>query len=216
LDSLVTKENAEQILKKDFMNIVQKVKDGRSLNAQERKIVSQAAGLTELDSEENLPEVSSIHDKRNHVLSRHYGGPKSMLEKLSESGRTDFDSMALALIEEMVIENDKLLASEEIVAEEGNLRDASVISSKRLEGLDRTYKAVSTLRELNKDHSIDLESPSVRLLVTYVFHCFKESLDILKLDDDLKDAIFQTLETRMTDWKKEFRSRIREMEREKE
>jgi len=148
---------------------------------------------------------------RNQLVSKYHQGAKNLLEKLRASGRDDAETLLLSLINEMVHETDHLLGNELVATENGELRDASIISFKRVEALEKTAKAVHTKREFEKESGFDIDSPAMMVVFRYFMSKVKISLMKVNAPDDQSDLIFKALSEAMGDWKKDLKTQMAEL-----
>jgi hypothetical protein len=148
---------------------------------------------------------------RNQLVARYHRGARSLVERLRSSGQEDAETLLLALITEMVQETDHLLGNELVATENGELRDASVISFKRVEALEKAAKAVQTRREFEKEVGIDIDSPAMMVVYRYFMSKVKQALMKVNVPDDLSDVFFSTLSEEMRDWKRDLRAQFSEI-----
>ena len=148
---------------------------------------------------------------RLQLVKKYHGGAESLVQRLQDSGTTDNESLMLALIDELVRETDNLLGNQLIATENGNVRDSSVISFKRLEGLEKAIKAVQSKQLLEKDSGIDVNSPSMVVIFTYFMGKVKEVFKKMELSDEQGDIFFQMLGEETENWKREIREEFEAM-----
>jgi len=148
---------------------------------------------------------------RDQLVKKYHGGAESLVQRLQDSGTTDNESLMLALIDELVRETDNLLGNQLIATENGNVRDSSVISFKRLEGLEKAIKAVQSKQLLEKDSGIDVNSPSMVVIFTYFMGKVKEVFKKMELSDEQGDIFFQMLGEETENWKREIREEFEAM-----
>lgn len=150
-------------------------------------------------------------DYRNQLVEKYHGGATSLVQRLSQEGFGDTESLLLALIDEMVRETDNLLGNHLIATENGNLRDSSVISYKRSEVLEKAIKAVQSKREFEKQEGIDLDSPSMVVIYRYFLSKVKSAADRIDMAPEQNDLFFEALSEEMDDWKRELREEFETM-----
>jgi hypothetical protein len=148
---------------------------------------------------------------RNQLVAKYHRGAKGLIEKIRVSGKDDADTLLISLITEMVQETDHLLGNELIATENGELRDASVISYKRVEALEKTAKAVQTKQAFEKESGFDIESPHMMVVFRYFMSKVKLSLMKINAPDEMSDVFFKSLSDAMLDWKKELKTQINEL-----
>jgi len=148
---------------------------------------------------------------RNQLISRYHQGAKNLVEKLRVSGRDDAETLLLALITEMVQETDHLLGNELVATENGELRDASIISFKRVEALEKTAKAVHTKHAFEKESGLDIDSPAMMIVFRYFMSKVKIALMKVNAPDDMSDLFFRSLSEAMSEWKKDLKIQMSEL-----
>lgn len=152
---------------------------------------------------------SGVVEFREKLVEKYYEGRRGLVEAL-RVGASDasLDAILWGLIEQVLKETDHLLGNELVATHNGDLRDASVISFKRAEVLEKAIKAVSTKRELEKESGIDLESPMMEVVFRYFMEKTKEALDAIKVGNDANDLFFRTIMENTSEWKKELKNRM--------
>ena len=148
---------------------------------------------------------------RNQLVSKYHQGAKNLIEKLRASGRDDAETLLLALITEMVQETDHLLGNELVCTENGELRDASIISYKRVEALEKTAKAVHTKQAFEKEAGLDIDSPAMMIVFRYFMSKVKMALMKVNAPDDMSDLFFKAHSEAMGDWKKDLKTQMAEL-----
>jgi hypothetical protein len=156
----------------------------------------------QLSGRSNLP--ANIIQFRNQLVEE-YHGAGSLAKKLKADGRDDMESLLLALIEEVVKETDHLLGNELVSTHNGELRDASIISFKRSEVLEKAMKAIQTKLQFEKQSGIDIESPSMIVVFRFFISKAKEAFNNMGVDTEIADLFFTKFGEVTNDWKKELR-----------
>jgi len=151
---------------------------------------------------------SSIVQYRQGLVEDYHKGAPSLVEKLKLAGREDVEGLIVALIDEVIKETDHLLGNELVATEEGNLRDASVISTKRAEVLEKAIKAVQAKQEFERDSGIDIDSPSMVVIIRFMMEKCKEAFGLMHMGDEVSDLFYRTIGEVMENWKKELRERF--------
>jgi hypothetical protein len=172
-----------------------------------------AGVLTAVDKrqQKGLAPVSGHVEYRQQLVSRYHQGSKNLVERLRSNGRDDAEALLLSLINEMVQETDHLLGNELVSTENGELRDASVISFKRAEVLEKAIKAVQAKSQFEKESGIDLDSPMMMIVFRYFMSKVKQTLVRVNAPDDMSDLFFRSLSESMADWKKEMKVQFEEL-----
>lgn len=148
---------------------------------------------------------------REQLLERYHAGVPSLVERLRKSGKEDMESLVVALIDEVVQETDHLLGNELVATQNGELRDASVISYKRAEVLEKAIKAVQAKQEFEKQSGIDVDSPAMMIVFRFFMGKAKETFDKMGVGQEVTDLFFRTFGDTMEFWKKELREHFEEL-----
>jgi hypothetical protein len=148
---------------------------------------------------------------RAQLISRYHQGAKGLVDKLRTSGHNDAEALLLSLINEVIQETDHLLGNELVATENGELRDASIISFKRAEVLEKAIKAVQSKHQLEREQGLDLDSPAMMVVFRYFMSKVKTALVKANAPDDMSDLFFRTLSDAMADWKRDLRVQFGEL-----
>jgi len=150
-------------------------------------------------------EVSSVVDYRNKLVEEYHGGSSSLIERIRKGGNDDADSILVALIDEVIKETDHLLGNELVATESGDLRDASVISFKRAEVIEKAIRAVQAKQKYEKESGIDIDSPSMIVIFKFFMTRVKETFDEISLPREQNDMFFNAFGVTMENWKKDLK-----------
>ena len=115
------------------------------------------------------------------------------------------------MIDEVVGETDNLLGNHLIATENGELRDASVISYKRAEVLEKAIKAVASKQALEKESGIDVDSPSMVIIFKYFMNKVMDVFTKIEIPAEQRDVFFRTLGEETENWKRELREQFEAM-----
>ena len=148
---------------------------------------------------------------RAQLIEKYYKGAKGLIDKLRASGRSDAEALLLALIAEVVQEQDHLLGNELVATENGELRDASIISFKRAEVIEKAIKAIQTKQQFEKEQGLDLDSPAMMVVFRFFMSKVKTSLVSVKAPDEMSDLFFKTLADALADWKRDLKVQFGEL-----
>jgi hypothetical protein len=148
---------------------------------------------------------------RDQLIARYHKGASGLVDKLRASGRDDAEALLLALITEVIQETDHLLGNELVATENGDLRDASIISFKRAEVIEKAIKAIQAKQQIEKEHGLDLDSPAMMVVFRYFMSKVKMALVKASAPDDMSDLFFRTLSDAMSDWKKDLKTQFGEL-----
>lgn len=159
--------------------------------------------------EQSLPApMNDLVQFRDDLVKRHHSGSVSLLDRLRESGGEDSESLMLALIDQLIGETDHLLGNELVATQNGELRDASIISYKRIEGLEKAIKAVQAKRQFEKESGIDLDSPSMMVIFRFFMSKTSDTLVKMGMDPEFRDVFFTAIGVEMESWKKDLREQF--------
>lgn len=177
-------------------------------------VEADAAAGAELVPIPRHPVVTPSNDVvayRKSLVQEYHDGAPSLLAKLKAAGKQDMESVIVSLIDEIIGETDELKGNELVAVQNGELRDASVISFKRAEVLEKAIRAVQSKQQFEKDSGIDVESPSMMVIFRFFMEKAKESFLTMAVGDELADLFFRTLGESMENWKKELRSEFEKL-----
>jgi len=88
------------------------------------------------------------------------------------------------------------------------LRDASIISFKRAEVLEKAIKAVQTKRDIEKQSGLDIDSPNMEIVFRYFMEKASESLILMGSTAEQKDLFFRAIVDKTGNWKKDLKERL--------
>jgi len=148
---------------------------------------------------------------RAELVRQYHGGSSSLVAALRSQGMDDAESLVASLIDEVIKETDNLLGNHLVATENGDLRDASVISYKRAEVLEKAIKAIQTKQTFERVNGIDVDSPSMAIVFRFFMSKTKLVFQRMGLADEQIDLFFQTLGEEMENWKKELREEFEEL-----
>ena len=154
------------------------------------------------DARVNVP-PRSITELRDALIKKYHSGAASLVARLKTEGKDSLDGMIVALVDEVIRETDSLLGNELVATENGNLRDASVISFKRAEVLEKAIKAVQAKQVFERESGVDVHSPLMMIVFKFFMEKVNVSLQKLGYEDEARDIFFKTLGSEMANWQKE-------------
>ena len=159
----------------------------------------------------SVTDPTSAGEYRDRLVRSYYGGSSGLVEQLKSSGVDDSQSLIVALIDEVLKETDSLLGNRLVAEENGDLRDASVISFKRSEVLEKAMKAIQSKIKLERESGLDLDSPSMVIVFRFFMKKVKEVFDGMGLADEQQDLFFQKFGEVTGDWKRELRNELKKI-----
>jgi len=146
---------------------------------------------------------------REEKIKRHYNGT-SLTDRI-KSDNLSVEDLLGSLLTEYVREVDNLAGNQILATSSGNIETSTVISSKRVEIIDRMFKAVMAKKEFDSMSSIDVDSPSMRIVFRYFMGKCKESFIKSGFSSEISDTFFRCLTEVMQNWKKELKKEIAEI-----
>jgi hypothetical protein len=159
----------------------------------------------------SLAQTNSVVDYRTQLVKDYHKGHESILERLEDENKQDTESLLTALIQEVIKETDHLLGNELIATQNGDHRDSSVISYKRVEAMEKAIKAVTAKRALERESGIDLDSPSMMVIFRFFISKVNDTFVKMNTDDELKDLFFSTFGSETENWKKDMKAKFKEL-----
>lgn len=152
---------------------------------------------------------NGIVRERERMLEAHYGGHKSIIEKLQSKGPVDTDSLMKAIVEEMCNDLDSLKGNELITLQNGDIRDSSVIISKHAETAEKVARVMQAQSRLEREAGIDLNSPHMRIIFMYFLEKTRETFDDIGMLPDQKNLFFHNIGKNTENWKKDLKERFK-------
>jgi len=146
---------------------------------------------------------------RDQKIRDHYKG--DTLTELINSDDLSVEDLMRALLSEILREADNLAGNRVIADENGNIESSTVISAKRVEIVEKALKAIMSKKEFEAQNSIDVESPSMKIVFRYFLEKCQESFDKAGMSADISDTFFRCFNDVSTLWKKELKKRIAEI-----
>jgi len=157
----------------------------------------------------NVPApVENMLEHRRKLIRDYHEGAEGLIERLHKQGKEDYNSLLRVIIEEVIKETDNLLGNELIATRNGALRDATIISSKRAEVLERVFKTVQSKQTEEHQSGVNVESPSMLVIFKYFMEKAQKVLFHLKYSDEQRDVFFRMLGDELIDWKREVKEEI--------
>ena len=150
---------------------------------------------------------------RDELVKDYHNGSSSLAEKLENEGKNHLEGLIMSLVDEVIKETDSLLANELVSIQQGDLRDASVISYKRSEVLEKAIKAVQAKQSFEKENGIDVNSPSMLVVFKYFMGKVKGVFEVMNTDDELSDTFFRNLASDLDGWKKELKEELIDLDK---
>ena len=176
--------------------------------------MNDSTDMTLYSESTDMTQPMSKSDYRRELVRKYHNGANSLMDRMRKSGMDDTESLVMALLEELINESDNLLGSEMISMEDGELKDASIMSFKRAEVLEKALKAFQSKKQMESESGIDVNSPSMMIIFRYFMGKAKRSFEKVNTSDEEQDLFFQVLGEEMGNWKKELRDEFKKMKEE--
>jgi len=166
---------------------------------------------------DNLPEVEAVSGLmkfRGDLIRQYHNGAMSLLERMDRGGQNNTEQMVMEMVREVIRETDHLLGNELVATQNGNIRDASVISGKRAEVLQTAIKAVQAKQLMEKEGGIgvDPDSPSMGVVFKFFLYKVKIVFQNMGFDSELSDTFFRMYKDEMKDWRKELKADLEDQQ----
>jgi hypothetical protein len=171
----------------------------------------EGVAVMEVPSSNITSHPNGVTNYRDKLVRQYHDGSSSLLDRLRSSGQDDAQALLSALIQEVIRETDHLLGNQLVATENNDLRDASVISFKRAEVLEKAIKAVSSKNQMEKESGIDVDSPSMAVVFKFFMSKTKAVFDSMGMAEEQSDLFFTQLGEFMKHWKRELREEFEAM-----
>ena len=148
---------------------------------------------------------ADIVEYREQLVEQYHKGAPSLTQRLREAGREDSESLVVALIDEVIKETDHLLGNELVATNNGELRDASIISFKRAEVLEKAIRAVQQKQDKERTGGVDVDHPAMMTVIRFFMSKASDAFDRMGVQGELRDLFFRTFGDIMDNWKRELR-----------
>jgi len=152
-------------------------------------------GYIELRGEEVL------HEKER-LLEKYHRATGSLIQNFSKGNVSAEDGIEL-LILELLREADSLKGSQLLFATRGNLRDETTVIIKRIEALEKIARTIHRKQRMVNEEVINLDSPYIRLLVSYITKKIQETFIELGYEVEVMEIFFEKFQSLTDSWKKD-------------
>lgn len=152
--------------------------------------------------------ASGVVEFRQALVEKYYKGSKGLISALRDVGDDGITGLLTALIEQVIQETDHLLGNELVSTHNGDLRDASIISFKRAEVLEKAIKAVQTKRDIEKQSGLDVDSPHMEIVFRYFMEVARDALEAIAATEEQHDLFFRSVIEQTNNWKKDIKDRV--------
>ena len=152
---------------------------------------------------------ANVMQYREELIREYHGGLPSLLDRLRSEGKDNYEDLIVALYDEIVKESDNLLGNGLVATHNGDLRDASVISVKRAEIIEKALRAVSDKQKFEQSRgTFDVDSAAMLDVFRFFMSKAKETLVHMGVDSEMNDLFFQTFAEIAANWKKELKEKL--------
>lgn len=155
----------------------------------------EAEGYIELRGKDYLEE-------KERLLATHHKKKGSLIAEFSRGNLSAEDGVEL-LIRELLREAEELKGSQLLFATRGNARDEATIIVKRIEALEKIAKTVHRKQKMISEEVVNLDSPYIRILVTYMINKINETFIELGYESEVMQIFFEKFQSLTDNWKKE-------------
>jgi hypothetical protein len=146
---------------------------------------------------------------RNGLLTDYHKGVPSLLDRMERSGKSNPENMVQEMIREVIQESDHLLGNELVATNNGNLRDASIISGKRAEVLSTAIKAVQAKKAMEGGGiGVDVDAAAMQVVFRFFLDKTRKVFMSMEFDSEMKDTFFRMFKEAMKNWRKELRAEL--------
>lgn len=146
---------------------------------------------------------------KRRKIKEFYDG-QSLGERLASKELT-LEDILDSLVAEYIREIDNLAGNIIMADDIGNIEASSVISAKRADIVDKMMKAFMARKEFDAQSSIDVNSPSMKIIWRFFMMKCQESFAKSGFSTEISNIFFQNLTEVMGDWRKELKRQIAEI-----
>ena len=154
-----------------------------------------AEGFIELRGAEVLRE-------KEHLLEEYHRTTGSLIQNFNKTPISAEEGVEI-LIMELLREADALKGSQLLFATRGNIKDETVVIVKRIEALEKIAKTIHRKQKMVNEEVINLDSPYIRMLVSYITKKIQESFLDLGYEQEVMQIFFEKFQVLTDNWKKD-------------
>ena len=144
----------------------------------------------------------AVLEEKEKLLARYHKTNGSLVQDFSRDTVSAEDGIEL-LIMELLREADSLKGSQLLFATRGNLRDETTTIVKRIEALEKIARTIHRKQRMVNEEVINLDSPYIRLLVSYITRKIQEAFVELGYEQEVMQIFFEKFQSLTDTWKKE-------------
>jgi len=154
-----------------------------------------AEGFIELRGAEVLRE-------KEHLLEEYHRTTGSLIQNFNKTPISAEEGVEI-LIMELLREADALKGSQLLFATRGNIKDETVVIVKRIEALEKIAKTIHRKQKMVNEEVINLDSPYIRMLVSYITKKIQETFLDLGYEQEVMQIFFEKFQVLTDNWKKD-------------
>jgi hypothetical protein len=156
------------------------------------------------DSGEGYIELrgEAVLEEKEKLLEKYHRTKGSLIQNFSRGTVSAEDGIEI-LIMELLREADALKGSQLLFATRGNIRDETTVIIKRIEALEKIAKTIHRKQKMVNEEVINLDSPYIRLLVSYITKKIQETFLELGQEQEITQIFFEKFQSLTDNWKKE-------------
>lgn len=143
-----------------------------------------------------------VFGEKDRLLEKYHRKVGSLIQNFSKGTVSAEDGIDL-LIMELLRETDSLKGSQLLFASRGNLRDETAVVIKRIEALEKIAKTIHRKQRMINEEVINLDSPYIRLLVTFITNKINDTFIELGYEPETVQIFFEKFQSLTDGWKKE-------------
>jgi len=154
-----------------------------------------AEGYIELRGDDVLKE-------KERLLQNYHRTRGSLIQNFNKGTVSAEDGVEI-LIMELLREADALKGSQLLFATRGNVRDETTVIVRRIEALEKIAKTIHRKQKMASEEVINLDSPYIRMLVTYITKKIQEAFLDLGYEQEVMQIFFEKFQVLTDNWKKD-------------
>lgn len=154
-----------------------------------------AEGYIELRGDEVLKE-------KERLLQNYHRTRGSLIQNFNKGTVSAEDGVEI-LIMELLREADALKGSQLLFATRGNVRDETTVIVRRIEALEKIAKTIHRKQKMASEEVINLDSPYIRMLVSYITKKIQEAFLDLGYEQEVMQIFFEKFQVLTDNWKKD-------------
>jgi len=153
---------------------------------------------------------SPIVQERDKLVKAYFSDDKSLADKIIDDGSIDFEAAVAVLLHELVRESDNLLGNQLFATNNGEIRDASIISHKRAQVIQMAVKTIQHKGKFDREYSreVDLDSPAMAIVFRYFLQKVKDVFYQIDFEGEQMDVFFRQFSKSTENWKKELKGKL--------